>query len=457
VSDPIKLIFLVSGTHKKRDPFAKAADERAMHLCQKFYDNRLKDGADVPAAVLRFVNFNRHENTIKVFDFPFSKEKAKPRPPVNMKKKWAKLADFTPTTGDSTFSPAKFVDASTPFTILNVYHSVRGAPPQSVIELSIFSHGHAEGPIILSGSTDDDDNPPNFPPEDPPKPSLRNEKDPNARARTDFQPNMGEDPTKGKPAGKFPRTGGKDALKEFKAAFDPQASFIIFGCNGQDALRDPTNNKYQGSIDSTAGQVLNQAYDKPFRELAKKQKKQPHDARKAALGKILAEGKIAPSTDILIDMDTELVAERTDIDNGTRHLKIFDPDKTKDKEQRRRAHYALDPKFFTTNDLKFEKDWSSVLGLVARRTQQTYAFVAATALAPIEVIAGPVGTRSTVDEGKQQVVCKGESESDCKRKIDFHEKFMRTNSPHPKWEQERRHFVYDADTLTHINKLATNS
>jgi hypothetical protein len=33
---------------------------------------------------------------------------------------------------------------------------------------------------------------------------------------------------------------------------------------------------------------------------------------------------------------------------------------------------------------------------------------------------------------------------------------MRTSSPHPKWEPERKHFVYDVDTVARINTLANN-
>ena len=55
------------------------------------------------------------------------------------------------------------------------------------------------------------------------------------RVRTDFASNMGEDPDVALAPGVFPRIGGQDALAEFKAKFDPDALFLICGCNGQDA------------------------------------------------------------------------------------------------------------------------------------------------------------------------------------------------------------------------------
>jgi hypothetical protein len=488
VSDPIKLIFLASGTNEKVDSFARAVDERVVYLCREFYRKRGNLDAVLPApAVLRFVNFHCQKDAIKVFDFKLSTG-AKPRPPATMKlpkgkDRWERLADF-PAPGDADFSPAGFVDARTPLTMVNVYHSVRDAPPKSILELSIFSHAFEEGPNLIVADGNDD-----FPPKpinglpirnpDPKDVGAEVRSDTNARARTDFEPNMGEDPTLKTP-GQFPR--GKDALKEFKAAFDPRASFIVFGCNGKDSLRNqniidgrPSNERI-GSIDSTAGQVLNQAYVKPLKEYQRKLKKKSHDAAAANIGAILASGKVPGDQKVPIDMGEEFDSERREIDKDIgagrhHHSKIFDEnDRANDKEKRREAHYGLDPGFFTTNDLRFAPKWSSILGFVARRTQKTYAFVAASKLVVdsqgVDVISGPVGTKAAADpKGKQLAVCGGfaltssgdlpPDKSTCTRKVRFHETFMRT-SPHPKSELERRYFVYDAATIAHINSLANN-
>jgi hypothetical protein len=457
MSDPIKFIFIVTAHSGlgKRGTFLAAADERTMELCRRFYDQRLSPGAVLPApAVLRFVHFECERNKINVFDFSLSTT-ANPTPPKDMSRKWTALDHFV-ASGDPSFSPFRFVDSfvdsSGKFTILNIYHSIRGAPPESVLELSIFSHGWPEGPLIQDGTATDAPRPPpiNGLP-------MRRPKDTDARARTDFEDNMGEDPTQGEPPGQFPRTGGRDALKEFKAAFDPQASFIIFGCNGQDPVRNPANNKLIAILKSTASQVINQAYLLPT---AANEAKKKNDAAK--IGAVLATGNVPATMEVPIDMGAEFDDERGDIDDGG-HYNIFDDtNRAKDKEARKRAHYGLDPPaddpsptgFFPAVDsmeLKFNRKWSRVLGFVARRTQQTYAFKAASKLG-IDVIAGPVGTNSMVgDKDHQQIVCGEVRDSECTRKVQFHELFMRTTSSA---KSERRYFVYDVATVAHINTLA---
>jgi hypothetical protein len=450
MSDPIKFIFIVTADH---GTFDEPADSRTMELCRRFYDKRLDPDAVLPApAVLRFVHFHCLSNKINVFDFPLSKT-AKSLPPPKMNGRWTALANFV-ASGDPRFSPALFVDSSGPFTILNIYHSIRGAPARSVLELSIFSHGFAEGPLIRASEGSDDN---------PPSDIERRLDDPNGRARTDFLNNMGEKPGVGTPQDKFPKTGGKDALKEFTAAFDSQASFLIFGCNGQDPMREPLpDNTRIGNLKSSAGQVIHQAYVVPTQA---KDKKEKNDAAK--LGKVLATGKV-PDPDALevpIDMGFEFDDERRDIDLAQPRPKyhIFDAnDRAEDKEKRKEAHYRLDHEptgFFpapTSPQLKFTRKWSRVLGFVARRTQKTYAFQAASALAPlgITVLGGPVGTKSRVFDGDQMKVCThglDDPEDPCPRIVHFHEVFMRTS---PSAKSERRYFVFDKATVEKINDLA---
>jgi hypothetical protein len=447
MSDPIKFIFIVTADGAEFDDLA---NERTIELCRKFYAKRLKPSAVLHApATLRFVHFFCRKNAINVFDFPLSST-TKPRPPTSMKRKWKALSDFTPS-GDPSFSPAMFVDsAASPFTILNIYHSIRGAPPHSVLELSIFCHAWAEGPLIRRSQGSDDD---------PPAPvnglPMRRADDPNGRARTDFADNMGENPTEGKPKGKFPRTGGKDALEEFKAALDPKASFIIFGCNGQDAVRDPVTNERTALLKSSAGQVIHQAYLLP---IAAYEAKKKNDLAK--IGRDLAKGHV-PDTPLSIDMGAEFDDERRDADAGG-HYDIFVPgndaaSRAADKEARKNAHYGLDNNstFFpapSSTDFQFTREWTSVLGFVARRTQQTYAFTAASKLG-IDVISGPVGTKSSIVENDQMKVCGPYKRSECTRIVHFHESFMRTS---PSAKAERRYFVYDAATIANINTLAKN-
>jgi hypothetical protein len=459
MSDPIKLIFSVTAHsgEGKSGVFLAAANERTVELCQRFYRQRLNPGAVLPApAVLRFVHFECERNKINVFEFSLSTT-AKPRPPKSQTQpKWTALADFM-ASGDPSFSPISFVDSSVDsfgrFTILNIYHSIRGAPPKSVLELSIFGHGWTEGPVIQPDGTD-------CPLPSPPTINglpIRTTDDTDGRARTDFEDNMGEDPNLGKPPvtspptpGQFPRTGGKDALKEFKAAFDPQASFIIFGCNGQDPVRDPVNNCLSARLRSSAEQVIHQAYVLP---IAANEARKKNDAAK--IGKVLATGNVPADLEVPIDMGAEFDEERHDIDLGSRSYEKFHDDRAADKAARTQAHYGLDPPptgfFPAATELKFNRKWSRVLGFVARRTQQTYAFKAASKLG-IDVIGGPAGTLSMVGEkDRQQLVCGEFRGSRCTRIVRFHELFMRTT---PSRKSERNYFVYDAATVAHINTLA---
>lgn len=445
---PITFIFIVSAhpLHSKSGAFLPAADARTVELCQRFYRQRLKPGAVLPApAVLQFVHFDCEHNTINVFDFPLLTT-AKPRPPsvTELRRKWTALANL-PASGDPS-SPITFVDSSVDplgrFTILNIYHSIRGAPPKSVLELSIFCHGWTEGPVIHNTG-------------DCPVPAsinglpIRRDDDADGRARTDFEDNMGENPNLGNPPGQFPRTGGKDALKEFKAAFDLQGSFIIFGCNGQDPVRNPVDCSI-ATLRSSAEQVIHQAYVLPI--AANEAKKNNLAAR---IGKVLAAGKV-PVDEVPIDMGAEFDEERHDIDGGnTSYNKFFD-DKAADKEARKQAHYGLDTAFFpaaTSTELKFNRKWSSILGFVARRTQQSYAFKAASKLG-IDVLGGPAGTLSMLGKkDRQQLVCGEFQGSRCTRIVRFHEVFMRIT---PSRKTERKYFVYDAATVAHINTLAQN-
>jgi hypothetical protein len=448
---PIKFIFIVSA-HPLQSPsgtFVAAAEARTVELCQRFYLQRSKPGAVLPApAVLQFLHFDCEHKTINVFDFPLLTT-AKPRPPTvaELQRKWTALADL-PASGDPS-SPTTFVDSSLDthgrFTILNIYHSIRGAPPESVLELSIFGHGWPEGPVIHNTG----DCPLPSPPTINGLP-IRLPDDADGRARTDFEDNMGENPNLGKPPGQFPRTGGKDALKEFKAAFDPQASFIVFGCNGQDPVRNPTNNCLDARLKSSAEQVIHQAY---VLTIAAREAKKNNLA--ATIGKDLAAGKV-PADPVPIDMGAEFDEERHDIDGGNTAYDKFFNDKALDKEARKQKHYRLDAAFFpaaTSAELKFNRPWSSILGFVARRTQQTYAFKAASKLG-IDVLGGPTGTLSSVGKkDRQQLVCGEFRGSRCTRIVHFHEVFMRTD---PSRKSERRYFVYDARTVAHINTLAQN-
>lgn len=467
--DPIKFIFIATADHAS---FEDAATARTHELCKKFYDARLDKTGILPApAILRFIHFNHKSDTIEVFEYSLQ-VKAKPTPPKKIK--WVELNKFV-ATGDARFSPQTFVDATGgKLNIQHIYHSVRGAPKESVLELSIYSHGWSEGPVIRAEAHSNDNSPPNF----PNKPQRRNPADTDGRARTDFEDNMGEDPTVEATEGTFPRTGGKNALEEFKAAFDKNAVFQICGCNGQDPVRDPATNNFTAMLKSTAFQVIRQAYTVPTRANEKEKMKKTKSAA-ALLGAKLASGAVDPNLQVPLDMEEEFKDERRDIDKAIEewkkknqgkdvetalnahqintHYSLFNfKDKDADLAKRREHHYGLDASFFpppTSTDMQLTRSWEKILGFVARRMQLMYGFKAASVL-KIKVVAGPVGVKSSLIKSKQMQVC-GEKKnkdkkklSDCERALGFHEKFMGMK------RDERNYSIFDQQAVAKINELA---
>jgi hypothetical protein len=407
--------------------------------------------------VLRFIHFKNNTNEIRCFDFSLSTT-AKPKPPGKIP--WKSLATFV-AAGDASFAPATFVDTATPLDILNLYHSIRGAPPGSVLELSIYSHGWTEGPILRAHDAHSNDN---RPPNDVNGLPMRNLQDRDGRARTDFASNMGEDPNVGAP-GVFPQMGGKNALAEFKAAFNKNALFLICGCNGQDALRPKVKtldtqgrivNDLIGILKATATQVIHQAYTLPMQANEKEKKKKVKSAA-AKFGAILARGEI-PTDTIEIDMGAEYASELRDIDPAHPSYSTFSSDPQTDKNQRLAFHYEIDTKFFPAvrrtagviDDVqvtKFHRLFTQVQGVVARRMQEMYAFKAASALG-IGVLAGPVGVKSSVIRDKQMQVCGETKLSECTRALGFHQTFMGIMMG------ERKYFYFDQQAVDQINDLA---
>lgn len=445
--DPIKLIFIATADHGS---FAKSATARALELCRQFYRNRLDSTSILPApAVLRFIHFRNHRNDIRCFDFTLSTT-ARPRPPGKIA--WKSLASFV-AAGDPSFAPATFLDTATPLNVLNLYHSIRGAPAGSVLELSIYAHGWTEGPILRAEDENSNDN---FPPPDIGGLPIRKPEDMDGRVRTDFQSNMGEDPTVGLAAGVFPRVGGVNALLEFKTAFDPEALFIIYGCNGQDAVRQGGN--LLGLLQATATQVIHAAFTLPIRANEREKKKTVKSAR-ARFGAILARGEI-PTDPIELDMGAEFRGELRDINHGG-HYSKWSTDPEKDKRLRLFLHYQIDPFFFppvsitagevddlSLQVLKFPKTIPEVQGVIARRMQEMYGFKAARALG-IKVLAGPVGVKSSQTPDDQMQVCGVTKVSECTRALTFHETFMGIRMG------ERKYFIFDQDAVDHIDDLAS--
>ena len=246
MSTPIPLyVFLVSGRpeggkpHGTDDAFARCAWLRVVELVRKFHKERkAPDSVVKTSPVLRFIHFACHKGTVDIYEHDFATMKNVVRDPTasSVHKNWKPLDDtFTTAFGTLTQlqDPTRFVEwseirdakAAAPTTwgkddeppaivsIVNVYHSVRKAPANSVLELSIFGHAFVDGPVLNNTAA-------------PPRGStMRTPDDSDGRAAIDFQPNMGE-----------PGAANEHALQEFKASFPPNGSFRVWGCNVQDIV-----------------------------------------------------------------------------------------------------------------------------------------------------------------------------------------------------------------------------
>lgn len=119
--------------------------------------------------------------------------------------------------------PGLVIDAKArprPMSITDVYQSVRQAPAGSVIELSIFSHAWASGPILANTNDTQNDLRRHI------ITTRRDEGDLDCRYYVDFNENMGEEP----PA--KPSPGELTRLAKFKNGFAAAAEIHIWGCDG---------------------------------------------------------------------------------------------------------------------------------------------------------------------------------------------------------------------------------
>jgi hypothetical protein len=274
---------------------------------------------------------------------------------------WKKLADFVPSTGDASFDPKTFVDdpGGAVISIVHVYHSVRGAPAGSVLELAIFSHAWLEGPVLQN--TDDNVHGT----ADGTFPDGSQRRDPNdqdGRSRTDFEPNMGEDPTK--ESATPVKSGGKNALTQFKSAFDAKGVIRVYGCNVQDLVEVPPGGAPNRHIlRSTAFQLIHQVFTLPVTAV-----------RRGGAAELVSRGKgllkkTPPTGTFPIDMGYEVDLEISLPDPPTtNHNTLLD------------WHFRVDPAFFgTTPTNVINQTWKEVIKSIARQTVGTYLFKGAEA------------------------------------------------------------------------------
>jgi hypothetical protein len=451
---PVRFFFLVSQMtdHGHRDlDFQSMVRFRAKEIVDQAIDKHSTLGARLERpSVLRFLHFN--------FNVPEGQQKD-PIGAIEVAQlrlgktghgetalKWVPLESFDAglDAGEET-DPRVFVhshknelptsDSIKPpdrLSIVHVHHSVRGAPPArddvpgSVMEIDIHAHAWLEGPVLVNTSDYKDQSACfhlGFP--------ARYPEDRDCRRRTDFHPNMGEDPAE---SSNSPiKSGGLHALHEFRKALHHHATFRVHGCNVQDKALDATG-RVVAYIHSTAQQVLYQVFQHA-----------PNCLTKAP-----AEVKIDMGRAFKDENDGVLDARKRR--REAHHPRPSDNDPLPEIEKLRDWHYPIDSEFFPADGrLAFTRSWDAILAFLVRRVKATYWFAVAEALTPgtrIRVFGAPPGT-STNNEGAKYLQL-GPQPYDI---LGFYRKYLHIPSdrdePHPK-----RYAVLDADAVKAIQELA---
>ena len=367
----IKFVYVATGFNDgKPNSFTIRATNHANFMVRQL--NAKKGKADSPLtlpALVRFIHFDWQNDRILVYEHPFPEKGSKRPKPV-----WTELSAFAPTEGTALFDPKTFITKSAVqpipgtnlsnrvgISIADIYRAVRRAPRSSVLDLSVYSHGFIDGPVVentsdleLKATTGE---------------PIRTASDLDGRSRSDFTAHMGEPDV----------LANKDALKDFREGFAPNANFRIFGCHVQDIVDGTKFGQPRRSlIQLTARQVIRAAFV-------------VHFLANDAAGKELRRKKKPAS--VRLDMGHEFdleVDKNSDPDNHT--LDKFT------KVQLKELHYGIDPSgpsFFPdkiTGALQFDKPFTEVIKFISRQTKIGYVFKAAEALPAVTCFGAVPGT-----------------------------------------------------------------
>jgi hypothetical protein len=420
-------VFLVSGNPAGSDDgFARCAWLRVAELVKHYWNGgKPKAGAPIQKdSVLRFIHFDSHLQggvSVGVYEHDFTTMKGIVQDPLakRVARNWVILDKDWKTkfgTLDKAHDPKEFIpwkeiqaaktaaaslpiDQRHPISIVDVYHTIRKAPPGSVLELSIFSHAFADGPVLYNTFASDDS-------------ILHKRRDPDdtdGRADVDFQANMGES-----------GAANTKALDEFKNAFHKEGAYRIWGCNIQDIVvtKDTTDTVRRCLILNTVREVVEAAFVVQKKDVTK------------LIALKLRDSKLpAADTQITLNIEEQIQFELSTMrDPATAHAITSFP--------RGRLYEIRYDETFTNHkyhDLfRGERDskgdfaktivrtLSDVIKFVAAETLGSYFFVAAQALKTVTVVGGPPGTSAEVDTDGQQVI-NGTRAKDCAK---FFEKFM---------------------------------
>lgn len=243
MTDPqVKFFFLIAGfeySNKGLDFFKMCNGRVRERIAFINSTHKLPDPLVAGDTILRFLRFQPGTGQIQVIDRKFVDGKGI-KDTFPLEGDWQPLGSVA--TGDK-FDPVTFVsagpfraiDKATDYTnladeypvfdqgpatsdvmsIVDVYKSVRGAPLGSVLELSFFSHGWIEGPILVNSSNHST------------TPGLRDPQDKDGRSRLDFTASMGESAD----------LAAQVNNAQFMLSFDPKGAMRTWGCNFDIELR----------------------------------------------------------------------------------------------------------------------------------------------------------------------------------------------------------------------------
>jgi hypothetical protein len=455
---PVRFFVLVSqhdDTGHKKMKFEKMVPFRAIEILKEAVDKKSRLGALIERpTMLRFLHFDfkgdQDKGEIKVAQFVL--EKSTKSAPSQSDLHWHELEnefdaglDAGEETDPKIFAHDKnagpeceAIGDKTRLSIVHVYHSVRGAPRGSVMEIGIYSHAWLEGPVLTPDSFDNDPTK-TFNDGSP----RRNPADKDCRKRTDFAPNMGEDPAvpaQGAPESKI-RSGGRHALDEFKAKLHDNATFRVHGCNSQDPAFDK-DRKVVDYIRSTTLQVLNQAHV----HLNKHWPAKPPDKVRIDMAEEFKNEN---------DVKEKKEDERQEKIKGYQRQVVY-----RKPEQLQGWHYAIDPYFFPKDKTEegvpvpvawvFHPTWSALLGFAARRMKDTYMFSAAQALTHdthIQVFGALPGTYADNDPSDHYLHA-----VDGVGACEFFSKYMGVSST-----KTKKYGVLNADAVKSVEALARHT
>ena len=380
--------------------------------------NKKKGKSDSPLtlpALVRFVHFNWQDDQILVYEHPFPVKGTVTRKPV-----WTELSAFSSTEGGPTFDPKTFITKSAieglnrvGISMVDMYRAVRKAPRGSVLDMSVYSHGFVEGPVVEN--TSDAEEVSTTTPHVP----IRTKTDLDGRARSDFTPHMGERDV----------AANATALKDFREGFSTGATFRIFGCNVQDIVDGSAFGESTRSLlRSTVFEVIHAAFILQLRK------------KTAASVEIRKKKKPASVT---IDMEHEFKLEDEANDTSS-HLTNFT------EAQLKQLHYAIDTVFFPANTgpLIFDRAFTDVTKFIARETKRGYIFKAAEALPAVSCFAAVPGSGGDYETTGNRLMLV--PRSDWGASLNFFKDFMGLKF------DERNYGVFDAAGVAAINDRELN-